>query len=131
MPCWFLRKRIVAIAFLLKEENIMNEYGNIILLLKDSIYPKRSTCQDRWKLRRLLKPYTIWGKILYHKSRDSLQRHVLTWVETNTIISHCHIGVCNDNFLTIITTWKIHIASYFWMTLFKNTKAYCDNYSIC
>jgi hypothetical protein len=118
--------------FILEEEDdLMVEYRSIINLLRSATYPVGATVQDRRKLRRLSRPYTIRGGHLYYTGHDMIQRQVITYAETKTVIMQCHNGLCGGHFATDTTFWKILTAGYYWSILFKDTKAYCYSCKLC
>ena len=60
-----------------------------------------------------------------------IQRRVITHRETKAVTMQCHDGLCRGHFATDTTFQKILMAGYYWPTLFKDTKAYCDNCKLC
>jgi hypothetical protein len=114
-----------------EEDDLMVEYGSIINLLQSATYPTGATAQDWRKLRRLSRPYTIRGEHLYYTRRDMIQRRVITHAKTKAVIMQCHDGLYGGHFATNTMFWKILMAGYYWLTLFKDTKAYCDSCKLC
>jgi hypothetical protein len=118
--------------FILEEEDdLMAEYGSIINLLRSATYPAGATAQDWRKLRRLSRPYTIRGGHLYYTGHDMIQRWVTTHAENKTVIMQCHDKLCGGHFAIDTTFRKILTTGYYWQTLFKDTKAYCDSCKLC
>jgi len=74
--------------------------------------------------------YYVWKEaLLYKLCRDWVYRRCLPNDEVQSVLHHCHATTCGGHFGVEKTVTKVLQASFYWPTMFKDTRRFvmtCD-----
>jgi hypothetical protein len=95
-------------------------YGDIVLYLQTSKFPRHLPRDDRRSIRYQAKNYLIIDDTLYFRGIDNILRHCLTHEESESVLNDFHSGACGGHLSDLATTQKIFRADYFSLSIFKD-----------
>jgi hypothetical protein len=93
--------------------------------------PKTLNLDQKQKLARKVKPFTLKKGTMYKVGQDNKMHKCLTTSKAHIVLKELHEGVAIGHFVIDIIAKKILDAGYWWPTLFKDIHEFyksCDNY---
>ncbi|HEX4851449.1 MAG TPA: hypothetical protein VFV08_11615 [Puia sp.] len=122
---------------LIKQQYVLNSqdasgwYDDLSTFLIAGKYPSKMKASQRRALKIKAQHYMVQGGLLFRKNHDGIYLRCLNRAKADKVLIELHDKYRTGHGSHLATTHKILRASYYWPTMFKDTKSHIRSCHTC